>query len=678
MDHAYGWVEWPHLVPALRFSDVTLLDGKGLANDKNELIRTDSITMTPVLVHARCLRVDQIHHIAEVSVNRLGGEMGATPPVSVPRRASAPLSQMVPVFAPTPYITRKNLTHHATTFTHDVTPTPVPAARERQVTILVWAEDCGGDREREEEEETVECNDNRSFEHADVLGHTGRRFCDGDLGDLWEALHSSENWTATQYKNTTTVFGVITANVSERRREELAQQLAGLSPHADGISGQPPRLRVIRYHAPLSSPRPPSYAEVMNWGACVTTGRCTTEVDDYDGDDDTYRIGEGVKGGKESETETRKTTTETDGDGQFADMIVFMKPGVIPLRGWLSGLLQAHDRNASAKELTPGLGPGPDLVIADDDTPAAGVVGSLLIYPTGSIYSAGLEYKDIPVGHATTVALPVNMLRGRDRRDASIYGKSHLEVMGVSRLSLMIRAALFEEIGGFDGSVSGAYQDADLCLRVKAHVAVSNTTNTSLWEQGSGQGQGWPNLVLVAPRSVVVALDPESQPELDQALASAPSATGGHHDVNSELRSSSALFSARWTKHLRHHLESQYTTHAGLSAGDAGPVGVKAAWVMQCGGSQGLEAATIAQELESKVSLRAIVRRYQDCEHTDTLKDLPVSFRDTLDRLVHKSAVNNDAAPESGTDLLVSIYSRDFRELGRWVPQDSAYVVGRY
>lgn len=106
------------------------------------------------------------------------------------------------------------------------------------------------------------------------------------------------------------------------------------------------------------------------------------------------------------------------------------------------------------------------------------------------------------------------------------------------------------------------------------------------------------------------------------------------------------------------------------------------------------------------VEVRAVVRRYRECEHTDTLSGMPGSFRDALERAALRrfvgdyvpprklrlpaspgpaSAADGDirevvvAAPENRRGALsIALYARDYREVGRWVPRDAAYVIGRY
>lgn len=115
----------------------------------------------------------------------------------------------------------------------------------------------------------------------------------------------------------------------------------------------------------------------------------------------------------------------------------------------------------------------------------------------------------------------------------------------------------------------------------------------------------------------------------------------------------------------------------------------KMAWVIHCGGSQGFEAATILQQLNEMVEVRTIVRGFQYCEHSDTISEMPRYFQDVFDAAAYRShnqlyvdplvrqetgGSKRELDPGSGE---IAVYARDYREIGRWLPDDADYVIGR-
>lgn len=84
-------------------------------------------------------------------------------------------------------------------------------------------------------------------------------------------------------------------------------------------------------------------------------------------------------------------------------------------------------------------------------------------------------------------------------------------------------------------------------------------------------------------------------------------------------------FSRSWRDKHRAWREARFLTPAKLT------------WVIHCGGSQGLEAATILQTLYKYLDVRTLVRRYSFCEHSDTLSGMPAFFNDILDYTAYRS-----------------------------------------
>lgn len=81
------------------------------------------------------------------------------------------------------------------------------------------------------------------------------------------------------------------------------------------------------------------------------------------------------------------------------------------------------------------------------------------------------------------------------------------------------------------------------------------------------------------------------------------------------------------------------------------------------------------------------------CEHSDTLSGMPAFFRDVLETTSLKSFTppykgfnkekqgtgkSDDEDTDEMEDGSIVLYARDYREIGRWVPHDTSYIIGRY
>ncbi len=124
-----------------------------------------------------------------------------------------------------------------------------------------------------------------------------------------------------------------------------------------------------------------------------------------------------------------------------ANVLLFLNSDVIPQQpGWADAMLR---------------------VLAQDDD--AGIVGARLLFPDGSLQHAGMEFRrDEQWGIWTNQHPNAGTAPEFDPDEPR-------EVPAVTGACLMIRRALFDEIGGWDNDyLIGDFEDSDLCLAARS------------------------------------------------------------------------------------------------------------------------------------------------------------------------------------------------------------------
>ncbi len=116
--------------------------------------------------------------------------------------------------------------------------------------------------------------------------------------------------------------------------------------------------------------------------------------------------------------------------------LVFLNNDTVVLPGWLKGLVETIEAN-----------------------PAIGAVGSMFLYPDGSIQEAGgIVWKNGEAHHYGWGGSPDDLQFNFAR-----------EVDYCSAASLLVKSEIFNRLGGFDRRFAPAYyEDVDLCFGVRS------------------------------------------------------------------------------------------------------------------------------------------------------------------------------------------------------------------
>ncbi len=116
------------------------------------------------------------------------------------------------------------------------------------------------------------------------------------------------------------------------------------------------------------------------------------------------------------------------------EYVVLLNNDTVPQPGWLAALVR----------------------LADSD-PGIGVVGARLLYPgTGKVQHAGLEMIE---------GMPEHVYRGVAGDDPRVLVQRDLDM--VTGACMLVRRALFTELGGLDTNYVNGVEDVDFCLRAR-------------------------------------------------------------------------------------------------------------------------------------------------------------------------------------------------------------------
>ena len=102
-----------------------------------------------------------------------------------------------------------------------------------------------------------------------------------------------------------------------------------------------------------------------------------------------------------------------------------------------------------------------DELVSNACRPGVGAVGARLWYPDDTIQHAGI---------ILVAGIAANAHVGRPKGDHGYFSRASLAqaLSAVTAACLVIRKAVFEEVGGFDETLAVAFNDVDLCLRIQA------------------------------------------------------------------------------------------------------------------------------------------------------------------------------------------------------------------
>ena len=114
--------------------------------------------------------------------------------------------------------------------------------------------------------------------------------------------------------------------------------------------------------------------------------------------------------------------------------LVFLNNDTVPQPGWL------------------------DALVAEAERVGAGIAGSKLLYPDGTIQHAGVGFRDDGSPFVLHHTHPADWPEANRPRD----------VRAVTGAAMLVDRTLFADLGGFDERYLNGYEDLDLCCRARA------------------------------------------------------------------------------------------------------------------------------------------------------------------------------------------------------------------
>jgi len=118
-----------------------------------------------------------------------------------------------------------------------------------------------------------------------------------------------------------------------------------------------------------------------------------------------------------------------------SELLVFLNNDTVPTHGWLTALFHYADAH-----------------------PAAGVIGSKLLFPDDSVQHAGIVFGSNGLHHHIYAGFP---------KDHPAVNVSR-QFQAVTAACCLVRRRAWDDAGGFDTSFINGWEDVDLCLRLGA------------------------------------------------------------------------------------------------------------------------------------------------------------------------------------------------------------------
>jgi len=133
-----------------------------------------------------------------------------------------------------------------------------------------------------------------------------------------------------------------------------------------------------------------------------------------------------------------------------------------------------------------------EAMLEHSQRPEVGMVGALLLYPPKSPFAGKIQHAGILLG----IGVANHAFKYIPAESLGYFGLAKVirNCIAVTAACAMIKKSLFEEFGGFDENLPIAYNDVDLCLRLreKGYLIVYTPYAVLYHEEYATRGEGHP------------------------------------------------------------------------------------------------------------------------------------------------------------------------------------------
>jgi|GEM_PF-2329754 len=248
-------------------------------------------------------------------------------------------------------------------------------------------------------------------------------------------------WDAFGEKTLTVYEEILSRKHHYRRPEQADHQISNSSEHSPEVTMNAPENTSRRFEASIIIP---VYNRSRLTQECLEAISATNDKTSYEviivdnhSTDETPKLLEAIEGDvtilRQSSNRGFAAACNIGARVASGQFLVFLNNDTQPASGWLDALVSCAREDANI-----------------------GAVGAKLLYPEGDVQHAGVAFNDRHIPYHIFQHFTANHDAVNEKRD----------MKAVTAACMLVPAALFREVGGFDEGYKNGFEDVDFCLRL--------------------------------------------------------------------------------------------------------------------------------------------------------------------------------------------------------------------